>query len=266
MGYTKKKYGHIAVITGASSGIGMEFAWTFARKGYDLILCARREERLEKLKKNLETGCHISCEIVKADLAQEQECYQFYEEHLAKKRIDVFVNNAGFGDCGEFDITDLSKETKMIDVNIRAVHIFTKLLLRKFKEQNRGYLLNVASSAGLFPGGPYMAAYYASKSYIVSLTRAVAWELSEEGSKVYVGALCPGPVNTEFNEVANVTFALSGISPARCVRAAFSGMKKRKVIIVPSITMKLCTAGSRLLPNRLLLPILAHQQKRKLVK
>ena len=154
---------------------------------------------------------------------------------------------------------------KMIDVNICAVHIFTKLMIQKFKRQTYGYLLNVASSAGLFPAGPFMAAYYATKAYVTSLTMAIAKELSEEESRIYIGALCPGPVNTEFNQVANVDFALPGISTKKCVKAAFAGMAKREVIIVPSLLMKLAVSGRKFLPDHILLQVLAHQQKRKLI-
>lgn len=251
-----------AVITGASAGIGAEFAENLAGKGYDLVLCARRRERLEELKGRLEKRYGIACHIITADLLKEEECFRLYDQ-IRERRIHVFINNAGFGECGRFSETDLQKEVDMIHVNVRAVHIFTKLMIRKFKKQNYGYLLNVASSAGLFPAGPYMAAYYATKAYVTSLTRAVAEELFEENSPVYVGALCPGPVNTEFNQVANVEFALPGISAKKCVREAVRGMKERKTIIVPSCFMRLCTAAQRFLPETALIKILSHQQKKK---
>ena len=248
-----------AVITGASSGIGMEFARAFAKMGYRLVLTARRKERLEKLAAELPVPCHI----ITADLSQESECYQFCEK-LENIRIDVFINNAGFGTCGKFEESDLGKEVSMIHVNVRAMHILLKQVLKKMKRQGHGRILNVASSAGLLPAGPYMATYYATKSYVVSLTKAVAEELKEKKSKIYVGALCPGPVDTEFNERADVVFALKGISAKSCVREALWGMKKRKVIIVPTIKMKLCVAGQNLLPEQLLLKVVAMQQKRKM--
>lgn len=251
-----------AVVTGASSGIGMEFARVLARKKYTLILCARRQNRLEALKRELEKTAKITCDIIEVDLSKEEECFQFYDT-IKEKRIDIFINNAGFGECGRFSDTCLEKEINMVNVNIRAVHIFTKLIIQKFKKQNYGYLLNVASSAGLFPAGPFMATYYATKAYTVSLTKAVAEELLEEGSPIYIGALCPGPVDTEFNEVANVAFALPGISVKRCVHEAIAGMAKRKIIIVPSLLIKLAVLGQRLIPEKQLLQILSHQQKRK---
>jgi short-subunit dehydrogenase len=130
--------------------------------------------------------------------------------------------------------------------------------------QEGGYLLNVASSAGLLPAGPYMATYYATKAYVASLTRAVAQELKEIGSNVYVGALCPGPVDTEFNEVANVEFALSGISAKQCVSYAIRQMKRRKTVIVPSLSIRAATTLGRLIPQELCIRITGLQQKRKL--
>ena len=123
--------------------------------------------------------------------------------------------------------------------------------------------MNVASSAGLIPAGPYMATYYATKAYVVSLTRAIAQELQDEGSNIYIGALCPGPVNTEFNSVANVEFALRGISPSYCVKYAIRQMKKRKVLIVPTLTIKAATFFGRFIPQSLYIKIAGHQQKKK---
>ena len=152
----------------------------------------------------------------------------------------------------------------MIDVNVRAVHILTKLVLRKMKAQGGGYLLNVASSAGLIPAGPYMATYYATKAYVASMTRAVARELKEEGSRVYIGALCPGPVDTEFNSVANVEFALPGITPEYCADYAIRQMKRRKVVIVPTLALKAATTMGRFIPQSVYIAIAGHQQKKKL--
>lgn len=250
-----KKY---AVITGASSGIGMEFAKKLAKKGYALILVARREDRLRKLAKSLPAECRILC----ADLTSQEECRRVYRA-VADKPVEIFINNAGFGDCGHFLETDWEKERQMIRVNAEAVHYFTKQMLQKMQESNHGYILNVASCAGLFPAGPYMAAYYATKAYVASLTRAVAEELKEQGSRVYVGCLCPGPVDTEFNEVANVEFVLKGISAAACVRSALSGMRRRKVLIVPSLRVKFAVTAGRFIPAALLIRLTAGQQKKK---
>ena len=208
-----------AVVTGASAGLGMEFARSLSAKGYRLILVARREKRLRKLAEQLKT----ECEVIEADLTKTEDCYRVMEA-VQNRDVEIFINNAGFGEYGRFTETSIDKEMDMIDLNVRAVHLFTKLMLRRMIQKDCGYILNVASCAGLMPAGPYMTAYYATKAYVVSLTRAVAEELRESGSHVYVGCLCPGPVNTEFNRVANVEFQLKGISPRYCVRYGLKQM------------------------------------------
>ena len=153
----------------------------------------------------------------------------------------------------------------MIRVNDIAMHILFKEILRKMNKRGKGTILNVASSAGLFPGGPYMAGYYASKAYVVSLTRAVVQELKETGSNVYVCALCPGPVNTEFNQNADVVFTLKGISPEKCVEDCLRQMEKHVTIIVPSVLMKAATYLSCLVPKSLLVAMTGMQQKRRVL-
>lgn len=250
-------------ITGASSGIGREFARRYARLGFRLILTARRRDRLEALAAELRAKHGTLCRIVPADLAQDAQVTALCEA-LADERIDLFINNAGFGACGAFFETDAGKELSMLRVNVLAMHRLFKFTLRKMEAQGFGTILNVASSAGLLPGGPYMAGYYASKAYVVSLTRGVAEELREQHSPVYICALCPGPVDTEFNDRADVVFALKGITPELCVEEAMRGMLRRKTIIVPSTLMRLATTAQKLVPTPLLMPILAHQQKKKL--
>ena len=210
-------------ITGASSGIGREFARRYARLGFRLILTARRTDRLEALAAELTAKHSTFCRILPADLEQESECARLCEA-LTDERIDIFINNAGFGVCGSFLETSGEKELSMAKVNVLAMHQLFKFAVKKMEAQGFGTVLNVASSAGLLPGGPYMAGYYATKAYVVSLTRGVAEELREQHSPVYVCALCPGPVDTEFNERADVVFALRGISPELCVEEAMRGM------------------------------------------
>ena len=250
-------------ITGASSGIGREFARRYAAMGCRLILTARRADRLTALAEELNAAHGTVCRILPADLADRADCDRLCAE-LAGERIDIFINNAGFGACGAFSETDAGKELSMLQVNVLAMHRLFKFTLRKMEAQGFGTILNVASSAGLLPGGPYMAGYYASKAYVVSLTRGVAEELREQHSPVYVCALCPGPVDTEFNDRAGVVFALRGITPELCVEEALLGMMHRKTIIVPSAFMRLCTSAQRLVPIPLLMPIVARQQKKKL--
>ena len=150
----------------------------------------------------------------------------------------------------------------MIKVNIEAMHILMKFMLRKMNQTGGGYILNVASASGLLPGGPYMATYYASKSYLTSLTRSVAWELKEAGSRVYVGCLCPGPVDTAFNETANVEFMIKAITAKECAAYALKQMQKRKVVIIPTVKMKLAVGVRRFVPECLCIKATARQQKR----
>ena len=205
----------------------------------------------------------MEVEILTADLSAREERDRVLSR-TAELPVGVFINNAGFGDCGVFTETDLEKDLSMIDVNVSAVHHLAKGILQQFGRQGKGYLLNVASSAGLLPGGPYMATYYATKAYVTSLTRAVARELKELGSRVYVGALCPGPVDTEFNRVADVEFALPGISAKYCVRYAVRQMLRRETIIVPTLRMKAAVTAGRLISPATAVAITGRQQKRKM--
>ena len=250
-------------ITGASSGIGREFARRYAAMGCRLILTARRTQRLELLAQELGQAYGTRCRILAADLARQEDCCCLCRQ-LEGERLDVFINNAGLGVCGSLLDTDPAREEEMVQVNVAAMGRLFRFALRKMNAQGGGTILNVASSAGLLPGGPYMAGYYASKAYVVSLTRAAAWELQEAGSPVYVCALCPGPVDTEFNRRAGVAFALPGITPQQCVKEAFHGMLHRRTIIVPSALMRVCTGAQKLMPTSLLLPLVARQQKKKL--
>lgn len=252
-----------AVITGASSGIGKEFARRLAKEGYPLILIARRRRALELLAEELKTEYGNEIRILEADLCRMEQCFGVMKE-LEADRIAVFINNAGFGDCGYFPERNLEKELDMIDLNIRAVHVLTKLALEKMQSQKSGSILNVASSAGLMPAGPYMAAYYASKSYVASLTRAIAEELRQQKSAVYLGLLCPGPVDTEFNHRADVKFSLKGITAYRCANYAVDQMKNRRGVIIPTVSLKLAMTFGRFLPQRLYIRIAAHQQKKKI--
>ena len=247
-----------ALITGASSGIGKEFARRYAEKGYRLILTARRESVLQRFGEELSTDVVI----IPADLSDEKQCFELLEK-LKDEDIDVFINNAGFGLAGSFLTTDIEREVNMIKVNDIAMHIMFKGILQKMDARGSGTILNVASSAGLFPGGPYMAGYYASKAYVVSLTRAVVQELKEKGSNIHVCALCPGPVDTNFNRNADVVFSLKGISASQCVSECLKEMDRKKIIIVPSVMMKAAVSLSKLAPAGLLTAMTGHQQKKK---
>ena len=176
--------------------------------------------------------------------------------------VDFLINNAGFGLAGEFTATDLDAELNMIDVNIRAVHILTKLFLRDFTARDSGIILNVASSAGFMPG-PLLSTYYASKNYVLRLTEAIYEELRRKNSRVRISALCPGPVNTEFNNVAKVKFAVRGISSEDCARIAVDGALKGKLVIIPSFTIKAGLFFRRFAGEKFLLKLAYNFQKRK---
>lgn len=247
-----------ALITGASSGIGRDMARELAKRGCDLILVARRVNRLEEIKNEI-TG--VSVETIECDVSTEENCTKLYNS-VNDKGVDMLVNNAGFGLAGEFLSTDLNKELNMIKTNVVAVHMLTKLFLKDFAEKDRGIILNVASSAA-YMAGPYLSTYYATKNYVRRLTEAVYRELKEKNSNVSVSVLCPGPVNTEFNDVANVKFALKGLSSEYVARYAIEKALKGKLYIIPGLQMKLGVFLLRFIPNKLMLKISAHIQKKK---
>lgn len=246
-----------ALVTGASSGIGREFARQLSAKGYDLILTARRTPRLEELQKELKTKARI----VTADLSEEKECFGLYEQTKGED-VDVLINCAGFGVFGPFLETDLKRELRMADVNIRAVHILTKLFCRDFVKRGSGYILNVASSAAFQPG-PLLSSYYASKAYVLRLTEAIAEELRRSGSRVVISALCPGPVETEFDDVADVKFSMKGLSPQKVASYALDGLFAGKTVIVPGAAMKAAHFFERFLPERAVVRAAYRFQHRK---
>lgn len=241
----------IAMITGASSGIGEELAKNLASRGFNLILTARRSERLKEIKEKLTSVFDVKVKIICADLSVISECKRLYEE-VTGVRIDMLINNAGFGLFGRFEQTDLDRELEMIDVNIKAVHILTKLFLRDFSKRNYGYILNVASIAG-FMAGPLMATYYASKNYVLQLTRAISQELKHNKVNVYVGALCPGPVDTEFNRVAGAEFAVGGASASEVADYALDEMFKGRNVIIPKKEIKALALAAKTLPSKWML-------------
>lgn len=247
-----------ALITGASSGIGREIAKILSGKGFRVILAARREDRLRETAE----GLSGESRIIVCDLSKREECERLYRE-VKDEKISVLVNNAGFGKLGDFTEIPIDSGIDMINTNITAVNILTKLFLKDFTESDRGYILNVSSSAGLMPGGPYMAEYYATKAYVTSLTGSIYSELKNAGSNVHISALCPGPVDTEFNEVAQCSFAIKGISAEECARAAVDGMFAKELIIIPEAQMKLANLGARLFPRKLALAMAGMIQSRK---
>ena len=270
-----------ALITGASSGIGKDMAKILNQKGYNLVLVARDIEKLEQTKKELEKSVQNEptiennkiekayknskkatnkIEIIQMDLSEEQNCIELANK---VKDIDILINNAGFGDCGRFSETDLNKDISMIKTNVIAYHILTKLYLKEMKKKNSGKILNVASIAGFMPG-PLMATYYATKNYIVRLSEAIREELKKEKSKVQISILCPGPVETNFNKVANVKFSLREANSMQVAKYAIKKLEKGKFYIVPGIDVKLARFGAKIAPSNFVAKITYKVQKRKI--
>ncbi len=256
-----------ALITGASSGLGWDMAHVLSEMGYDIIAVARRRERLEQLKNELSTQVEVLC----CDVSDPEQCKALAQR---AQEVDVFINNAGFGVFGSFCSNELEDELKMIDTNIRSVHILTKLVAQKFKEKNRGYILNVASLAAFFPG-PLFGAYYASKSYVLRISQALAEELRRDKSSVKISVLCPGPVHTEFANTAKVNFGTgkekitrkivltSSVVAEYAIKKMFAG----KEIIIPGVIMKMAIFMRHLLSDKLLAKaVYAIQSKKCVIK
>ena len=247
-----------ALITGASSGIGLDMAKYLATMKYELILVARDKEKLEKIQESLPT----KVTIIVADLSNEQKVKELYV--LTKKEnIDILINNAGFGTFGYFTETDLNQELEMIDTNIKAVHMLTKFFLKDMEKNNNGYILNVASSAAFQPG-PLMSTYYATKSYVYQLTAAIYYEQKKKKSNVHVSVLCPGPVETNFNNVAGVKFGVKPLKSSYVAKYAIDKLFAEKMLIIPGFKMKCAKFFGRFIPSKLLLKIAYRIQTKKI--
>ena len=247
-----------ALITGATSGIGMSMAKYLCSMGWELVLTGRNKSALENLKSELNTNVYI----IPADLSEKEEVFKVY--HYCKLHdIDMLINNAGYGIFGRFDETDIEDELNMLNVNITALHILTKLFLRDFKKKNRGIILNVASSAG-FMTGPLLSSYYASKNYVVRLSLAIAQELKKTKSKVRISIFCPGPVDTNFNNRAGVVFSVKPISADFAAKYAIDNASSGRTVIIPTFKMKLGVLGAKLAPEKILSSVTYTIQKKKL--
>lgn len=249
-----------ALVTGASSGIGREIAYYLASLGIDLIIVARNKEKLEEIKNDVD----VNVKIIVMDLINKENVFKLYDM-VKSDNIDILVNNAGFGLFGTFDETNLNREIEMIDLNVITYHILTKLFLLDFIKKDSGYILNVCSSAG-FMAGPRLSTYYATKNYITKLTLAINEELRQKKSNVSISALCPGPVATNFNKVAKGEFAINEIDPKFVAKLGIDKMFKKKMLIIPTLKMKLTLFLTRFAPLRLQLIIAYHIQGKKLGK
>ena len=232
-----------ALVTGASSGIGKEIAKKLSSMGYDLILVSRDIDKADF--KDIKT----KYTLIKADLSKKEEVINLYEKTKSDK-IDILINNAGFGLFGEFNELDLKEELDMINLNIIGLHILTKLFLNDFIKRDSGYILNVSSVAA-FSSGPLMATYYSTKAYVLRLTTSIHEELKKRKSNVKISVLCPGPTDTNFNKRANVKFKLKSATSKYVSDYAIKKMFKGKLIIVPILYMKTIVFLNRFVPTKL---------------
>ncbi len=246
-----------ALITGASSGIGRDLAILLSRRGYRLILVGRSLPRLEAVLPKLS---HRRVQLLALDLSNREHCFQLYRQ--CQGQVDLLINNAGFGLFGEFTDAKLDTELNLLDLNVRAVHILTKLFLRDMVKQNRGTILNVASVAACLPG-PLMASYYASKAYVLRLDLAIWKELKKRRSRVQISTLCPGPVNTGFNRRAGVQFAIPGRNSFWVAAYALEQLEKGKRVILPGWEAKAVAVLGKIAPDSLLLEGAWQMQRRK---
>ena len=245
------------LITGASSGIGRDLARVLINKSTEMVLVARDLDKLNNLKQELNKESDIEIKTISLDLSIPENCVKLYEEN---KDIDLMINNAGFGDCGFFTKTNLEKELKMINTNVTAYHILTKLYLTNMKENNKGHILNVASIAGFMPG-PLMATYYATKGYVVRLSEGIREELKKEKSNVKISVLCPGPVDTNFDKVANVKFSLKSLSSYEVAEYTIKHLDR--FYIIPGTGTKFAKFFSHVLPSSLMSKFIYRIQRRK---
>ena len=255
-----------ALVTGASSGIGLEFAKLLAREGQDLVLVARRREALEELARELAVKHGIAARVIAKNLTALDSTAEIFDE-LETERIvvDTLVNNAGLGLHGRFWETDLDRQLAVIQVNVVALTALTGHFLPGMVARGRGRIVNVASTAAFQPG-PYMAVYYATKAYVLSFSEALAQELSDTG--VTVTALCPGPTVTEFQTAAGLEDTLLFRGPlvmdaAKVARAGWAGAKRGKRVVIPGIANRLLKETVRFSPRRLVTAAAGRMQKKR---
>lgn len=255
----------IVLITGASSGIGLELAHIFAAKGYNLILVAQNKEKLDAAANYLKTQYKVQIRVIYKDLSKPQSAAEIVSELQGYKvRISVLVNNAGFSNYGKFAELPVDEQINLINVNITTLTKLTRLILPYMIMAKSGRILNVASTAAFQPG-PLMSVYYASKAYVLSFSQGLASEL--ENSGVTVTALCPGPTATGFQKRADMLDSklmnLGLMDVKDVARAGFDGLMKGKTVIIPGIRNKIMVFLVRLLPRNLVTRIVKQAQEKK---
>lgn len=239
------------LITGASSGIGMGLAKLFAADGSDLVLVARREDRLNELAEELKSEHGIEVHVLPKDLSKKTSPNEIFN-HLKKEKIeiDVLVNNAGFGSRGMVSELDTDLQVDMVQVNAAALTHLTSLFLPGIIERGQGGILNVGSLAGFQPG-PYLAVYFATKAYVLSFTEALAEEISNPNIKI--SCFAPGPVKTEFGEKSDLEdsllFKVSLMDLEPAVKAGYEGFRKGKTIVIPGLKQQIVPFLNRFTPR-----------------
>jgi short-subunit dehydrogenase len=236
----------VALITGASAGLGVEFARQLSKRGHALVLVARRKERLEKLAKELGNARAVAIDLSKASAAQKL----IADLEANGEQVDLLVNNAGFGLIGGFAELDAKRLRQMIDLNVGVLTDLCRAVAPGMIERKSGGIINVASTAAFQPG-PKMAVYFATKAFVLSLTEALHEELKPHGVKV--SCLCPGPTRTEFGEVAgfggNGMFDHVAMGPVEVVEAGLKGLDKNRAVVVPGWMNKVTAASNRFAPR-----------------
>lgn len=255
---SKRFEGKRALITGASSGIGFELSRIMAADGFDLVLTARREDRLSELKETLESAYGTTVTILPLDLADRDSVRKLADELKTRELdVDVLVNNAGFGVSGPFVESDWERESQMMDVNMHALADLTKRLLPPMVTREFGRIMNVASTAAFQPG-PGMAVYFATKSFVLHFSEALAHEL--RGTGVTLTALCPGATRSEFLEMADLEGArmVTGRklpTAAAVARFGYRAMMKGKRVAIHGRLNRLMAFSLRLTPRRMVTAI-----------
>jgi len=246
---TKNTTTRTALITGASSGIGMELAYIYARNGYNLILTARRKERLEVIKNDINEHYTVSVTIIESDLSETDNAENLYKK-TAGNQVNVLINNAGVGVYGVFEDVDIEKEEKMLILNIITLTKLTRLFAKDMIKFGDGNIVNVASTAA-FQAVPSMASYAASKAYVLSFSEAIANELNKFNIKVT--AICPGATQSEFADNAKMNKKIFKGAPTAKELAEFTyqAMKKGKVTAIHGIKNNIMTFALRLSPRKI---------------
>ena len=247
-----------ALITGGTSGIGKSIAEEFLLRGYEVLIVSRKEGDLNEIKEKYPNG---KISFSSYDLSDENECYRLLKD-TENIEFDVFVNNAGYGDIGRITETSLDKEVNMVKLNDIATLILVKSFLIRFIKRGKGRVLTVASAAA-FAVAPYMNVYYSTKSFVYSLAHGYYRELKDMKSKVTISVLCPGPVKTRFEEVANAKFTISSLKPEKVAKIAVKKTLKGKFEIVPGFKIKLGHFVAHFLPKRFISKALRKQSEMK---